>query len=118
VSLVGILSPVDNSTAISQFAFQHAQDHNDIDVALRNLGFVVTALPLDPMPNLHEADEWLVFHQQKHNSMNQALGLQGVDLTKFDLTTTENFQSFVGTNYSEHASVYDILNGAGITVGS
>jgi hypothetical protein len=115
--LVGILSAGTTPEQLSSYSFQHARSHDDIDVALAGLGNPQPTVPLDPMPPLNDALFWLIIHQQKHFAMNQALGLTGDDLTKYDLNNQDNLAAFAGTNYSEHDSVYQALSNQGILVG-
>lgn len=117
MTLVGILSAGTTPEELTRYSFQHARDHDDIDAALLAAGFPQPTLPLDPMPPLDNAGFWLVIHQQKHFSMNTALGLTGGDLTKFDLNNKDNLAAFVGTNWSEHDSVYQSFANRGILVG-
>lgn len=117
MSLVGILSAGNTPQLLSAYSFQHARDHDDIDAALLTLGFPPVRIPLDPMPDLKQAQFWLLLHYQKHIAMNTVLGLQGDDLTKFDLSQPENLAGFVGSNYSEHDSVYQTLSNLGLVVG-
>jgi hypothetical protein len=117
MSLPQIVSAGRSPEELTKYSFQHARDHDDIDRALAQLGVVPFAVPLDPMPPLDNALTWLIQHQQKHNAMNNALGLTGDDLTKHDLNQPEELAAFVGTNYSEHDAVYQTLaNTQGINV--
>jgi len=118
VSLVGLVTPADTAETVEQFSFQHKRDHDAINAALLTQGHLVEDVPLDPMQTgQSDSYQWLVLHWQQHNSMNAALGLQGSDLTKFDLSDKEQLQAFIGENYQEHASVYQALADKGVSVG-
>jgi hypothetical protein len=118
MSLPQIISAGSTEEELSKYSFQHARDHDDIDRALATLGVVPFTVPLDPMPPRNQSAAWLILHQQKHNTMNNALGLTGDDLTKYDLEDVSNLGAFVGTNYAEHDAVYQTLaNTQGIIVG-
>jgi hypothetical protein len=117
MSLPQIVSAGNTPEQLSSYSFQHARDHDDIDVALAFIGVIPFTVPLDPMPPLNSAQFWLILHQQKHNAMNNALQLTGDDLTKFDLSQPDNLAAFVGSNYSEHDAVYQTLAASNIVVG-
>jgi hypothetical protein len=117
MTLVGILSAGNTPQQLSAWSFAHARDHDDIDAALAAAGFPQPTIPLDPLPALDNVFFWLINHQQKHNAMNAAFGLTGDDLTKYDFTNKENLDAFVGINYSEHTSVYQIFAAQGVLVG-
>lgn len=104
-----ILPPLDSPEARAAYSFSHARDHDEIDDALRKLGVSSPAVPLDPMPPLDEARAWLLLHQLKHTTMNEALGLDGADLTEFDLADPTAFSTFAGENFAEHDSVHQQL---------
>jgi hypothetical protein len=118
MSLPQIVSAGQSAEELASYSFQHARDHDDIDRALAQIGVIPFVVPLDPMPPLNNALFWLIIHQQKHNAMNNALGLDGNDLTKYQLDDAQNLAAFVGDNYSEHDAVYQTLaNNNGINVG-
>jgi hypothetical protein len=95
---------------LAAFSFAHARDHEEIDAALlMQKGISTPTVPLDPMPPLNAASSWLLLHQQKHNAMNEALGLDNADLTGFDLNTKEGFNTFAGENFSDHDSARQAL---------
>lgn len=117
MSLIGILSAGLTSEQLRSYSFQHARDHDAIDAALAALGRPQPLIPLDPMPPLDQAQFWLILHQQKHTAMNSTFQLDSDDLTKFDLSNKENLAAFVGSNYSEHDSIYQIFAAQGVLVG-
>lgn len=109
MALPGLLALLDTPASISSWSFQHARDHDEIDEGLAAKGFSSPPVPLDPMPVLSQADQWLLRHQQKHTEMNAALQLSGSDLTKFDLTKHDQLLAFAGENFSEHTDAHDAL---------
>jgi hypothetical protein len=111
VPLALLVPPRYEAEAILSFAFAHARDHEEIDTALfAQKGVSTPTVPLDPMPDLRAAANWLLLHQQKHNAMNEALGLDSSDMTGYDLSTEEGFSTFAGENFSDHDSARQALN--------
>jgi hypothetical protein len=104
--LIGLLSTLDSPEVVSQWSFQHAQDHNEIDQHLLALGVVSPQVPLDPMPAFDQAEAWLFSHALKHQAMNAAYGLTGDDLGHFDLAQQQQLTEFADLNYSEHDAVH------------
>lgn len=43
-------------------------------------------------------------HQQAHTALRQALNVQGVDLTEFDLDNQYDFNNFLGYHDADHAA--------------
>lgn len=104
-----ITTPRYTAEAIAAYSFAHARDHDEIDAALLRRGVSTPTVPLDPMPPLDAATGWLLLHQEKHNAMNAALGLDNTDMTAFDLSTEAGFAAFAGENFADHDSVHQQL---------
>lgn len=107
--LVPLLSPLRTPEEIAGWSFNHARDHDEIDAALLARGTVSPPTPLDPMPGEAGLGDWLLRHQTKHNDMNAALGLEGQDMTAFDLLTRDGLEGFAAQNFSEHDAVHQTL---------
>ena len=115
--LIGLLSPLDSPDVISSWSFAHALDHDAIDQALfAKFGTPINGVPLNPLPPLDQAESWLLRHQLKHTTMNAALGLDGEDLTAFNLGQKDSLDAFAGENFSEHDSVHQTLASLGVQV--
>lgn len=101
MSLPLIQSPAEGPDGMKAWFFAHHQDHVEIVQAIQKLGVPMTIYPLDPFtPNA--VDTWLRFHQTAHNDFNQALGLDGADLTDVDFRDQEKLADFFWRNYQEH----------------
>jgi hypothetical protein len=99
--LVNVQEPAGGADDLKAWFFAHHQDHIEIVQAIQKLGRPMTIYPLDPFtPNA--VDVWLRFHQSAHNDFNQALGLDGADLTDVDFQNAEKLSDFFFRNYQEH----------------
>lgn len=105
MSLNGLLSiPEKNARGIATWLFWHANDHLEIVQAIAK---TTTTKPpvyvLDPA-NPDDVKGWALTHQQAHNDMNSALGLQGSDLTSIDFSKELELKAWLFINFMEHAA--------------
>ena len=68
----------------------------------------LTVYQLDPI-NFLTPKEFIWRHAQTHNDMNQALGLQSVDLSEVDIKDQNKLAAWIYSNYQEHNNVHERL---------
>lgn len=111
MALAALLSSASTWEDLALWSLAHAQDHDEIDLALITTGKLPAPLqvPLDPLPPADGIVNWLFRHQLKHTEMNDALGVSSSDLTSFDFSNPEEIAAFIGSNFSEHLDVHESL---------
>lgn len=111
MALVSLLSSATTWEDLALWSLAHAQDHDEIDLALVAKGklFAPLQVPLDPLPPVEGIVNWLFRHQLKHTEMDNALGVSTSDLTSFDFNNPAGVATFIGANFSEHNDVHAIL---------
>lgn len=76
--------------------------NNAIDPAL-----ALTVYILDPIPDF-DLQNWLRRHQQSHNDVNSALGVQGTDLTDVDFEKQDEREAWAELHAAEHVQWQEI----------
>jgi len=94
---------------LQQWAFEHWQDHLEIQQAiLKQSGINLEIQVIYPL-NFDDPDEWLENHQLMHNEMNGLLKLNGSDLSKVDFTNDNQRNVWIWLNGQEHRAVRQAL---------
>lgn len=94
---------------LRRWFFWNAADHLEIQQAVqkqKSINMVVRVL--DPV-DLRSIELWSEQHQQAHNDANNAIGLNGTDLTDFSLKNREKLREFIFSNAQEHQAMRQSL---------
>lgn len=98
-------TPFDDSDAFDDFALVHGMSHEKIAAVMFNAGSVYTTYPLLDTPDYDR--NWLVTHQQEHQSIYNLLGLSGLpDLATVDLKKEDEFYDWL----LAHQQIHTIIN--------
>lgn len=98
-----------DAQAMLRFSFHNYDAHVLAARAIyKATGVTLQDYPIDPIPTEDFAG-WLDTHQSMHNSVNQALGLVGNDLSDMDPTKLDELTYWIQIHASEHRSWGDIL---------
>ena len=100
-----LLNVPKDKTGWDEWSFNHAQQHiNIIQAIQKQKGIQLNQYQLYPINFSNEATTltFLEWHQQTHLDMNNALGLQSVDLQDTNLKDQKQLESFVYYNFLEH----------------
>ena len=101
MTLANLLNVTERDMTV--FAFANADHHQLVADALKAKGTTVTRYILDPIPGFALKD-WLRRHQTSHNDNNNALGVNGNDLTDVDFRKPEEAEAWARLHYTEHAA--------------
>jgi hypothetical protein len=106
MSLPFLFSIPDDPQGFESFFWWHATDHQEIQQATQ-IQKMVTIIPRIIYPFVpSEKEQWLERHQQLHDDIIAALGLDiGTDLTGVDFEDEESVHQFVYDNAQEHNSM-------------
>lgn len=107
--LATISTPPQDLSKWREWWFSHWIDHQEIMQAVQakgdgNLEYYV----IIPWSN-EDADGILGRHQELHDDMNEALGLNGQDLSSLNPKDPNDIQRWVWQNASEHAAARQVL---------
>lgn len=84
------------------FSFANADHHLQVFNAIyAKNGLRTTQYALDPIPSF-DFKNWLLRHQDVHNSVNAALGVAGQDLTEVNMNDPKSVEDFLWQHQSEH----------------
>lgn len=101
---LGPLYNISTDADFSAFAFANADHHTLVTQAInQNLpaSQALTFYILDPIPDF-DLQNWLRRHQQSHNDINSALGIQGTDLTDVNFKKQDEREAWAELHASEH----------------
>lgn len=107
-----LLNVPGNAEEWKAWSFNHAQQHiNIIQAIQQQKGIQLNQYQLDPINFANEETTltFLEWHQQTHLDMNNALGLQSVDLQDTNLKDQKQLESFIFFNFQEHFDVNQTL---------
>lgn len=99
--------PTDDSE-MARFAFENRMHHMAIDDTLSSKGVRPLGYVLEPIFQ-SDMTAWLLRHQEVHNLMNGALGLEGNDLTTVDFNDKGQVASWINLHANEHYLVAQSL---------
>jgi hypothetical protein len=107
---VGVLYMIpSNFETLAQWSFANQAHHLDIArVIFEKQNVRVDQFLLDPF-NPYDPSIWIYLHQQVHNQQNQALGIQGQDLTGVDFNDPDSLGDWVYVHANEHQQAATIL---------
>lgn len=108
-SLAAVLYPPPTKQGWNEWTHANFQHHLAIREGLISVrGLVSTPYKLWPVSE-HDFNDWLEQHQQEHNQMNQALGIQGQDISSLDLKDRVKADAWFFTHFIQHQSAAQIL---------
>lgn len=94
---------------LTEYSFNHFQDHLEIVEGLKKVKNVVAPLyVIDPM-TLDDMSGWLLRHSQFHNDMNASLGLEGSDLQTVNFKNERDRNIWLWQNFREHLAARTAL---------
>ena len=110
MGLANLFRPPPGSAGWQEFWFNNWIDHQDIQQAIQK--------ELQVNQEIYIIQPWidsdipaiLQRHQQFHNDMNGALGINGQDLSTLDINSEKAIEEWVWQHYSEHQAAHQILN--------
>lgn len=98
-------TPFDDEDAFADFALVHGLAHDKFAEVMYPLGFVYTTYPLYDTPNYDR--DWLMTHQQEHESIFAQLGLTGLpDLATVDLKKNDEYDDWM----EQHQLIHEQIN--------
>lgn len=104
-----LFSTPSSPAELRRFFFWHANDHLEIQQAVQKQKSInIFGRVLDPV-DLRQLDAWIEQHQQAHNDTNEALKLNGQDLTNFDPRNADKLREWVYLNAEEHLAMRQAL---------
>lgn len=107
--LINLYAPPKNEADWHAWSFSNADSHVRIIQAIFvKYGQTLTGLSIDPIP-WHNIADWLRNHQQMHNEMDSALGIDGNDLTIPDFHDRLSMEVFIFSHADEHRSAENML---------
>lgn len=93
----------------SRWAWAHRTSHDKIRQAvLQQKSINLTDYVIDPIPP-NNTDDWLANNAALHTDMNEALGLQSVDLESVEMKDPGQLAAWVWSHYLEHQSAEKAL---------
>ncbi len=98
-------NPFDDDDAFKDFGLAHGLAHDKIAAVMYDAGFFYEAYPLyDARANDRD---WLLTHQQEHQSIFAQLGLNGLpDLATVDLRNEDEWEDW----NDQHAQIHERIN--------
>lgn len=105
-----LLNIPDTPRQLNTFSWNNQTHHIDVYNAIFRQttptsgfgqGHITTLYTLDPIPTF-DIKSWLWRHQDMHNSVNAALGINGFDLTDMDFQNRQSLQAWIFNHYAEH----------------
>jgi hypothetical protein len=87
----------------------HYQDHLEIQQAIQAKGDGNLTIYIITPWNTHDADGILGRHQQFHDDLNEALGLEGQDLSALNPKDPQDVLRWTYANFTEHAAARQAL---------
>lgn len=107
-TLLNIPIPGD-ARSFSEVSFSNMDQHRLIVNALASQkGIMVQLYPLDPIP-VYGVTAWLQNHQQAHNDMSNALGIELFDLSDVDFRDREQLAVWTRLHFDMHQQAASIL---------
>ena len=101
-----LLNVPKNIDELNRWSFNHAQDHLLIIQTIKQQGGPsLIQYQIDPIA-YNNPSEFLRRHAQTHTDMNEALGLQSIDLSETDFSDPNVFAAWVYSNYQEHNNAH------------
>jgi hypothetical protein len=99
-------NPFQDPKKMEEFAFHHADSHKQILQALQNLFQIkLTDYPLYPY-NVHNQQQFLIWHQSMHNAFTGYLQFTGAELNRVDFNDPQQQKQWISENYTEHYSAH------------
>lgn len=109
MSVTSLLNVPRNANDWNRWSFNHAQDHlNIIQVIKSQGGPSLLQYQIDPI-DFNNPFVFLRKHAQTHTDMNEALGLQSIDLSETELNDPAKLQAWIYSNYQEHNNAHLFL---------
>lgn len=104
-----LLNPPVDRLSLGRWSFINQWEHSQIAEQIQSQ-FSIPQLTyiLDPISE-DDFRSWLWRHQETHNAMNSALGIQGNDLTDVDFQNREQVESWIWIHANEHIQATAIL---------
>lgn len=104
MSLATLLTPpnVSDTGWLNEFAFANMDEHRKIAMATQAKNNIqLTVYPLDPIEP-YGFNAWLGLHQQAHNDMANALGIDNFDISDVDFRNQDQMQAWLWLHFSMH----------------
>lgn len=97
-------TPFDDADAFGDFQLVHGLAHDQFASVMYQQGKVYTTYPLMDAPS--ENKDWLLTHQQEHESIYAQLGLTGLpDLATVDLRKDDEYETWMQLHTQIHAQI-------------
>ncbi len=91
------------------WSFANQDSHTRIaEALLSQKNIQTTVLALDPIPSF-AIEEWLRRHQQMHNEMDGALGIDASDFTIPDFRNAAEVEQWLRAHADEHTEAENML---------
>jgi hypothetical protein len=101
--------PTGDNPDYNLWSFANSGDHIEItEAVLLQLNIRLNRYIVDPFPT-SAMKNWFRAHQNLHDDMNSALGLQGSNLLDLDLQDQTEVQYWVQQHYQEHLAARSAL---------
>lgn len=109
MSLAGVLHPPPTEQGWTEWSLQNYIHHQGIEDGLRQVkGVSPPFYRLWPVTE-HDFQDWLEQHQQAHSYFNQALGLNGQDLSELNRKDKTQMEAWAYTHFLEHLAAAKTL---------
>lgn len=106
--LASLLNIPANEDGWSHFSFNNQDEHRQISAALRARGITSPDVLLDPIP-FQDIGAWSYVHQQSHDIIASALGIQGSDFTTVDFSKPDQVASWIRLHFESHLQANNVL---------
>ena len=98
-----------DAPTLQRFSFHNNDSHILAVRAIRaKTGLTLPEYPIDPIPET-DFGGWLYSHQTMHNSVNEALGFTGSDLSDVDPKQIDQWTYWIQIHAAEHVRWGDAL---------
>lgn len=109
MGLANLFRPAPGADGWQEFWFNNWIDHQDIQQAIqKQLSVNQDIYIINPWLDA-DAAAILQRHQQFHNDMDGALGINGEDLSSIDFKNERAIEEWVFAHYQDHLAAHQIL---------